>query len=132
MSEKSQAVARYLAVGTGGVLGSLARFGVSETIGDAIPARFPWDTLAVNLVGCLLIGLFFRSWRSLPEVRKPDLVRLFFTTGLLGGFTTFSALSFESVELFRADAWFLGALYLLTTLIGGLALAAIGYGFRRR
>ncbi|MEZ4497705.1 MAG: CrcB family protein [Thermomicrobiales bacterium] len=57
--------------------------------------------LAVNLLGSLVIGFFFRYWRSLPNDRRPDLQRLFFTTGVLGGFTTFSTLSLDSAELFR-------------------------------
>ena len=133
MSPKIDPVmARYLAVGGGGAVGALLRFGVIESIGSADPTRFPWDTLAVNLLGSLVIGFFFRYWRSLPNDRRPDLQRLFFTTGVLGGFTTFSTLSLDSVELFRHDAWLNGAIYLAVTLLGGLALAALGYGYRRR
>ena len=124
-------MARYLAVGAGGAVGALLRFGVIETIGSAGPTRFPWDTLTVNLLGSLVIGLFFRYWRSLPNNRRPDLQRLFFTTGLLGGFTTFSTLSLDSAELFRHDAWLNGVIYLAVTLLGGLVLAALGYGYRR-
>ena len=125
-------MARYLAVGGGGAVGALLRFGVIESIGSADPTRFPWDTLAVNLLGSLVIGFFFRYWRSISNDRRSDLQRLFFTTGVLGGFTTFSTLSLDSVDLFRHDAWLNGAIYLAVTLLGGLALAALGYGYRRR
>ena len=125
-------MARYLAVGAGGVVGALLRFGVIESIGSADPTQFPWDTLTVNLLGSLVIGLFFRYWRSLLNDRRPDFQRLFFTTGVLGGFTTFSTLSLDSAELFRHDAWLNGLIYLAATLLGGLALAAVGYGYRRR
>jgi CrcB protein len=58
------------------------------------------------------------------------LSRLFLTTGILGGFTTFSTLSLDTVNLFRNDAWATAIVYVMTTLVGGLVLAAIGYGLR--
>ncbi|MCC6704122.1 MAG: fluoride efflux transporter CrcB [Thermomicrobiales bacterium] len=120
------------AVGIGGSIGAVARYGVIAWLGDADAAAFPWDTLAVNLLGSLLIGLFFRYWRSLPPDRRSELPRLFFVTGVLGGFTTFSTLSLDTVDLVRHAAWSTGLLYIAASLIGGLILAAIGYGAARR
>jgi CrcB protein len=109
----------------------MARYGVISWLGASDPTAFPWDTLAVNLAGSLLIGLFFRAWRSGAGGWRTDRARLFFTTGVLGGFTTFSTLSLDTVDLFRHDAWSRGVAYLAVSLIGGLLLAAIGYGRRR-
>ena len=117
-----------LAIGIGGSIGAVARYGVIAWIGDANPSSFPWDTLAVNLLGSLLIGLFFRYWRSLPPDQRSDLPRLFLTTGVLGGFTTFSTLSLDTVDLIRHAAWPTSVLYIAASLIGGLTLAVIGYG----
>lgn len=119
------------AVGAGGAIGAVARYGVMELIGSSDRSAFPWDTLAVNLAGSLLIGLFFRYYLAIESDRRPDLQRLFFATGLLGGFTTFSTLSLDTVDLFRSGAWLSGVIYVAATLIGGLALASFGYGLRR-
>lgn len=119
----------YLAVCAGGAIGAVARFGVIELMVSGDPAAFPWDTLAVNWIGSLLIGLFIRSWMA--REHRPLVSHLFFTTGILGGFTTFSTLSLDTVDLFRSGAWATGAVYVAATLIGGLSLAAIGYGLRR-
>jgi CrcB protein len=119
----------YFAVCTGGAIGAVARFGVIELMGSGDPAAFPWDTLAVNWLGSLLIGLFIRSWMA--REHRPLLPQLFFTTGILGGFTTFSTLSLDAVDLFRSGAWATGVADVAATLIGGLSLAAIGYGLRR-
>lgn len=91
---------RLLWVGAGGFIGSSLRFLVSGWVYRALPAAaFPWGTLAVNVLGCFLIGLA----NGLAESRGllgPG-VRLFLMIGLLGGFTTFSTFAFETVALGR-------------------------------
>jgi len=91
---------RLLWVGAGGFIGSSLRFLVSGWVYRALPtAAFPWGTLAVNILGCFLIGLA----NGLAESRGllgPGL-RLFLLIGLLGGFTTFSTFAFETVGLGR-------------------------------
>jgi len=91
---------RFLWVGAGGFVGSGLRFLVSGWVYRAMPsAAFPWGTLAVNIIGCFLIGLA----NGLAESRGllgPGL-RLFLLIGLLGGFTTFSTFAFETVALGR-------------------------------
>ena len=91
---------RLLLVGLGGFVGSSLRFLVSGWVHRLAPAAtFPWGTLVVNVVGCLVIGLA----HGLAESRAlfgPG-ARLFLFIGLLGGFTTFSTLALETLSLGR-------------------------------
>ena len=113
----------YLWVGLGGFIGSMARSGVSMAIGPIAPGRFPWATFAVNCLGCLLIGLLVGTF-SRPAV--PESVRLFLVTGILGGFTTFSAFGLESVALLRRGETGLAALYILGSVAVGIAAVWLG------
>lgn len=89
---------RLLWVGAGGFIGSSLRFLVSGWVYRALPtAAFPWGTLAVNVLGCFLIGLASGVAES-RGVLGPGL-RLFLLIGLLGGFTTFSTFAYETVTL---------------------------------
>lgn len=93
-----------LLVGTGGFLGSVFRFLLGGAVTRASGAStFPYGTLAVNLLGCLTIGVL----AGLAESRSmlSSETRLFLMTGLLGGFTTFSAFAYESYFLGRQNAW---------------------------
>jgi fluoride exporter len=88
-----------LIVGVGGFIGSIMRYALSGFAQRWTQSLFPLGTLAVNLTGCLMIGVIWslvehREWFS-PETR------LFITVGVLGGFTTFSAFGFETFVLLR-------------------------------
>ena len=85
-------------MGTGGFIGSVLRYTVSGLVHRAIPfSGFPYGTLVVNLVGCLVLGLLAGLAES-RQVIGPEL-RIFLFLGLLGGFTTFSTFAYEGVEL---------------------------------
>ncbi len=90
-------------VGIGGFLGSVFRFLLSGFVQRMVPlAEFPFGTLAVNVLGCLLIGVL----NGLAETRQfigPEL-RLFLLIGMLGGFTTFSTFGYETLALIRDAA----------------------------
>ncbi len=87
-------------VGIGGFIGSLFRFGVSGFVHRLLPfATFPYGTLAVNVSGCLVIGILGGLAES-RQVISPEL-RLFLFLGVLGGFTTFSTFGYETIELLR-------------------------------
>lgn len=103
-------------VALGGVLGALGRYALAL----ALPSGdWPWATLTVNLVGSLAIGLL------VP--RLPDgSWRPFLVTGVLGGFTTFSALAIETTSLIDGGRAPLALAYVLVTVVGGLALAGAG------
>ncbi|HRK56508.1 MAG TPA: fluoride efflux transporter CrcB [Burkholderiaceae bacterium] len=109
----------FLGAGLGGAL----RHGVNLLGARAPGAMFPWATMTVNVLGSLLMGLIvaWLAWRN----PWPLAVRLFLTTGVLGGFTTFSAFSLEVVLLFERGQMWLALLYALASvLLSVLALAA--------
>ena len=113
-----------LLVGLGGFLGSVARF-MSSSAATAMFAgsaessvRFPIGTLVVNLIGCLLIGIL-AAWANIFQPLGVE-ARLFIFAGVLGGFTTFSAFSYETVELMRVGAWSFAAINVAVQVIGGL------------
>jgi CrcB protein len=102
-----------LAVAAGGALGSVLRYLVS-----LVPFKgdFPVSTLIVNLVGAVAIGFIsgFTAGAAKTSV-------LFFKTGVCGGFTTFSTLSLEAFGLLKSGRFGLGLIYILLSLLGGLA-----------
>lgn len=105
----------------GGMLGVAARAALTLPFGvDGHPLVLPAVTLAINLIGSLLLGILVGR---LGE-RRPRL-RAFLGTGMLGGFTTYSAFAVQSVEIFTA-APVVGILLALLSVIGGVALAAWG------
>lgn len=115
-----------LLVGAGGFVGSVGRYLVSGWVHRAVPfAGFPYGTLVVNVLGCLVIGLAGGVVES-RQLFGPDL-RIFLLIGVLGGFTTFSSFAYESLalardaELARAFANVAGQVLL------GLTAAWLGY-----
>jgi CrcB protein len=115
-----------MAVGSGGFLGALSRYGLSGLVHRHMPlTTFPYGTLAVNLLGCLLIGLL----AGLGEARQvfgPE-VRLFALIGLLGGFTTFSTFGYETFAMIRDSEYVRAAANVGVHVILGLVLVWIGY-----
>jgi CrcB protein len=91
---------KLLFVGAGGFFGSVSRYLISGWVHSTLPySRFPYGTLTVNVLGCLLIG-FFAGLADSRNVFGPE-VRLFLFIGFLGGFTTFSTFGHETVALLR-------------------------------
>lgn len=111
----------------GGALGSLARFGINALL-PWDSAGFPWATVAENLTGSFLLG-----WLLVYLLNRRDDAadaRAFFATGLLGSFTTFSALIGEGMilsEQFPVTA----GVYVAISLVGGLLCAALGFRLGR-
>jgi CrcB protein len=104
-----------------GGVGSLARWLLSLCF---VGGRLPWATLVVNLVGALAIGLVMALAAARHQLDASW--RLAITVGLLGGFTTFSSLAFETVTLLERRAWAAAAIYVSLTWLGGLGACALG------
>ena len=111
---------RFLLVAAGGALGSVARYAVS-LLAVRWAAGFPAGTLAVNLAGCLAIGAL---GAALPATSEGT--RLFLLTGVLGGFTTFSAFGLETQILATSGRGGLAALYVAVSVGAGLGAVWLG------
>ena len=105
-----------LLVGLGGFAGAVARYVIGGwVLHHTLSAKFPWSTFAVNLLGCLIIGLLSGLAERLDWFSHS--MRLLLLTGLLGGFTTFSAFGLETVHLLRrGELWIAGAYALASVL----------------
>ena len=114
-------------VALGGALGSVLRYSLSVTLtGRYALASFPMATLLVNLIGSLLIGILFAFLLRENTVVHSQL-KIFLGAGLLGGFTTFSTFSVESLALFQRGEITLLITYCVLSVFGGLALCFLGY-----
>ena len=110
-------------IGTGSFFGGILRYLLSQFVQSKFLSAFPFGTLTVNIIGCFLIGLVFGltdRGTLTPEWR------LFLATGLIGGFTTFSAFSFETVGLLRDGQLLYATAYIVGTVIIGLLATFIG------
>jgi CrcB protein len=129
-------VLNILLIALGGALGALSRYGVGlwlKPAGDAsAAAAFPFATLAVNVAGCLLIGVILGWFGSKypTETAAPDstgLIVRMTVVGFLGGLTTFSSFGWETFELLRRGDLLLGFGNMAANLILGLAAVALGW-----
>lgn len=117
-----------LAIGTGSFVGGMLRYLVSQVIQARSPGIFPLGTLTVNLVGCFLIGIVFAlSGRGF--IAEPW--RLFLATGVLGGFTTFSAFSHETISLLQQGQVFPAFTYVGVSVIVGMLATYVGMALVR-
>lgn len=109
----------------GGGVGSLLRLAVSRAARLWLPAEFPWGTLAVNVLGGLAVGAI-AGWLLARPAGGSDAVSLFLITGLLGGFTTFSAFSLDTVLLWQRGATAAALIYVAASLLLSLAATVAG------
>jgi CrcB protein len=113
-----------LAIGAGSFIGGILRYLLSQLIQTKFLSAFPYGTFTVNIIGCFLIGLVF----GLSERGNiPQEWRLFLATGLLGGFTTFSAFSNETITLLRDGQLWYASAYVATSVLLGLFVTFIGF-----
>ncbi|MES2621337.1 MAG: fluoride efflux transporter CrcB [Bacteroidota bacterium] len=112
-----------LYVSAGSFLGGGLRYLLSQFIQDKTLSSFPFGTLGVNLLGCFLIGLVL-GFSERGNVSTEW--RLFLATGILGGFTTFSAFSFEAISLFRNGMMGYAVIYICGSIMIGLVATLIG------
>ncbi len=115
-----------LLVGMGGFLGSVTRYALGAWVTQqAAASRFPFGTLAVNAIGCLAIGLISGITEQ-SSTFSPH-TRLLLITGVLGGFTTYSAFAYESYFLAREQAWALAAINVTAHVLLGLSMVWLGH-----
>lgn len=107
----------------GGFIGAITRYSIGESIN--IENEFPLVTLLINLLGCFLLG-WFLTFISIRKNISPQFT-LFFGTGFIGSFTTFSTFSVETILLFQNGHIVFGALYVLISMILGILLAHLGF-----
>lgn len=125
---------RFLLICLGGALGTGARALVMQAAPRLLGLAFPYGTLIVNVVGSFLISLIMAL--SLHGAWISPTLRMVLTTGFLGGLTTYSTFSYETLESLRRGAWLLGVLNLaattITCLLAGLAGLACARAFLPR
>ncbi|MEJ8804196.1 fluoride efflux transporter CrcB [Pontibacter sp. H249] len=112
-----------LAVGAGSFIGGSFRYLLALLIQNRSAVAFPFATLTVNIVGCFLIGLVFGL--GVKGNISPEW-RLFLATGILGGFTTFSAFSYESVNMLQSGQVGSALTYILASVLLGLLATFAG------
>ena len=117
-----------LFVGIGSFIGGILRYLLSQFIQTKFLSTFPYGTLGVNVLGCLVIGLVLAL--SERTSMTPEW-RLFLATGICGGFTTFSAFSSETFSMLRDGQFWYAATYVLASLILGVLATFIGYSLPR-
>ncbi|WP_418937637.1 fluoride efflux transporter CrcB [Leyella stercorea] len=115
----------YLIIALGGGIGSALRYAVSKFVQDSTNGAFPYHTFAVNIVGCLLIGLFYGL--AARGHLGNNATTLLLTTGLCGGFTTFSTFCNENIALLRGDNAFVALVYVASSVFCGLLAVMLGY-----
>lgn len=112
-----------LVIALGGAAGTLGRYGIG-LLAQRTGASFPFGTLAINVVGSFLLGLFARS--LIGTTMSPEL-RVALTVGFCGGFTTFSTFSYETATLIESGQWPRAILYAIASVL--LSIAATFAGF---
>jgi len=125
----------WLLIGSGGFLGAITRFGLGGWAqarfgGDVRLGAFPWGTMVVNLVGCLIAGVLIAWFRSVSAESNSDTAAKtmqFALIGFVGALTTFSAFGIETFDLLSANRYGAVALSLGVNVIGGVSLVAAGW-----
>jgi CrcB protein len=122
-------MSKILWLALAGIAGTLARYWLGGAVQGWSGPAFPWGTLAVNALGCLLFGFFWTlaTERGLlsPETRTVILV------GFMGAFTTFSSFAFETAQLMRDEQWLYAAANVVAQLVLGLVCMFVGFALGR-
>ena len=105
----------WLAIGAGGAIGAMARHAVGAISIRLLGPNFPWGTLTVNVVGSAAMG-FFIAWLLAREPHA-SMMRAFVATGVLGGFTTFSAFALDAVTLWRDKSLIVAGAYVAASVL---------------
>ena len=112
-------------VAAGGAAGAVSRYLLGRAVQHAAGGPFPWGTLAVNVLGCLAIGVALHYIQDRQTIGPS--ARLFLTIGILGGFTTFSSFGYETVQLAAGGQWGAAAGNVLGNVLLGLGAVWLGW-----
>ena len=115
---------QWLMIAIGGALGSMARFAAVGYLTPMLNFRFPIGTFIVNIVGSFLIGVGYVV--LVEKAVLPSEWRLFLITGILGGFTTFSAFSLEMLQMWQEGHVLISIFYATSSVVLGLLFAYVG------
>ena len=113
-----------LIAGTGGFIGTVLRFLVSRYFQENTFSLFPWGTFTVNIIGSLMIGIFY-GMSERGNLLNPE-IRIFLTVGICGGFTTFSSLTNDAFMLLQEKEWLKVSLYASLSFFLGLVAVYLG------
>ena len=117
-------IRNILLVGLGGAVGSMARYLCQKWFAENYLHPFPWGTFTVNLLGCFLLGVIYAAGEKTTMLTPQT--RLLLTTGICGGFTTFSTFAFENMTLLRSGDISYFLLYALGSVVSGILLVFAG------
>ncbi len=117
-------VEEIIAILIGGAIGSLARFGLSTGVNQLLPKNFPWGILVVNVLGCFIIGLLATALVGRYELSVFWRAAIFI--GFLGGFTTFSSFSLDTMTLLQSGAVVAATTNIVASLFFSLIATAVG------
>jgi len=115
---------QIMLVGLGSAVGGIFRFILGKWIYFIYPQTFPLPTLIINILGCFLIGLLYGF--SIKTGTLSAEVRLLLTTGLCGGFTTFSAFAYENIQLMKNGDYTMVLVYITASVVLGIVAAFLG------
>lgn len=118
-----------LYIALAGALGSVCRYLMGTAVQRASGAAFPWGTLAVNVVGSFCIGLVMALFAQRGQLDAP--LRLALTAGFLGGFTTYSAFAFETIQLVERQEFAAAIVYVAATVLTAAVACALGLALVR-
>jgi CrcB protein len=120
---------RLLLVSLGGAVGTAARYMLSVGLLRALGPAFPYGTLAVNVIGSLLLGIIMQA--GLDTTILSPTARVVLGTGVMGGFTTYSTFNYETLKSLQDGAWLIAFANLGATVLGCLAAGLLGFSLGR-
>jgi len=120
---------RFLIVAAGGALGAMARYGLGRLL--PVTGGWPWPTLTANVAGGLLMGVL-TGWLAFRGGAQGETIRLFAAVGVLGGFTTFSAFSLETVLMIERRQFAMASGYVAISLAASVIALFLGLMLARR
>jgi CrcB protein len=120
-------MAAYIWIALGGALGSVARFWCSGVAARLFGETFPWGTIIVNVAGSFIIGFFATLTGPDGRVFADTLTRQFVMMGILGGYTTFSSFSLQTLALLQDGEWWLAGANIVLSVVACLLAVWAGY-----